>query len=126
LNLPKKVCCIMDSRLSANDFPFLSLLQACSGSGTALQYTILTFTVKKGCLWSAFVGQSLCFNTLDCQLTLCSDYPCIHITVKINMYCVHLDCNYWTDFYRTIQLYCLIVLYLNLCFNFVMLTAQLG
>jgi len=42
------------------------------------------------------------------------------------MYCIHLDCNYWTVFYRIVQLYCLIVLYLNLCFNFIMLTAQLG
>jgi len=74
--------------VSANDFPFLSLLQACSGSGTALQHAILTCAVKKGCLLSAFVGQSFCFNTLDCQFTLCSDYPYIHIhtTVKINMY----------------------------------------
>jgi hypothetical protein len=112
--------------VSANDFPFLSLLQACNGSGTALQHAILTCAVKKGCLWSTFVGQSLCFNTLDCQFTLCFDYACIHTTVKINMYCVNLDCNHWTDFYRIVQFYCLIVLYLNLLFNFIMLTAQLG
>ena len=93
--------------VSANGFPFLSLLQACSGSGTALQHAILTCAVKKGHLSSAFVGQSLCFNTTYCQFILRCDDPHIHTTVKINMYCVNLDCNYWTDFYRIVQLYCI-------------------
>lgn len=79
--------------VSAKDFPFLSLLQARNGSGTA----ILNCAVKKGCLWSAFAGQSLCFNTMDCQFTLCSDDPHTHSTVQINMYCVNFDCDYWTD-----------------------------
>jgi len=49
--------------VSAKDFPFLSLLQARNGSGTALQHAILNCAVKKGCLWSAFEDQLLCFNT---------------------------------------------------------------
>ena len=48
--------------VSEDDFPFFSVLPACSGSGTAVQHAILTLAVKKLCLLSAFVGQSLCLT----------------------------------------------------------------
>jgi hypothetical protein len=126
LNLPKKVCCIMNSRLCQQTISpsFLCFTHAMV---LELHYNMQFWLVLSR---RDVSGQHLYVRHSVSTLWIVSSHYILitHVyTLLLRSTCTMFI---WTATTGPIsiglQLYCLIVLYLNLCFNFIMLTAQLG